>query len=1090
MTPNRRDLLREQTDFLRRLARGLLYDRASADDAVQEAWLVALRRRTEGPGPTRAWLAGVVRNVVRQSARTADRRSRREREAAAGEATVSAADSVERIERMRRVADAVEALDEPYRATILLRYADGLPPREIARRHGLPVETVRTRLKRGLARLRATLDGDGRGSREALLGALVPWAGRPPLDLVLATHGSGGPATTCAPWKGAGVVLMGKAAAVWVTVAAIGTAVWLGARGGPGESGERPPRAAVGTATARGASGAEAAAEGASAPPERIPAEAARPPVGPSWRIAGRAFLHGRTPAPEVAIRLAVSAARAAAARTAVVRTDSAGRFEWRGEGFAAGGWIDLGAADDDVFSYGETAWVPPGIPGAEGLTLRLHPIDVRLAGVVVDEARRPIEGAEVRTLPGRTRSDGEGRFEVEGSSTTGGVAITAWAAGRAKVRIRAETGGPGRVDGLEIVLRESLRIVGRVADADGDPIVGATVRTILSDGEPVSTDGDGEYVLDHLDPGRPRWLVTVQAAGHRAEESWVDTPGAADVRHDVTLEVGATVRGRVLDEAGAPIEGALVALGPFVGARTAVSGTSGPEGLFVLEHAPPGAMTLTAVRPGHAAAAARVDVPEEGDRDGVEVRLGRSHHVGGVVVDPRGRPVDAAIVQAIADGDVAAPNARTDEEGRFRLVDVPASATGLRVVASGFAEWTGPAGRFDGDDRRIELIPAGRLGGRVVDAVTGAPVPRFTIRLVAPTLAPGEAAAPLEASWAREGHAFRSPDGSWIAAAPWVAPGDVFGVEVSAPGYAPATERHVVAAGPDDPLPLVLRLGRGASVVGTIVARGTGVPLEGARVRTYAIDETVPAADDGVHGRRPARSDARGRFEIGGVPAGRTRLLVETPDGEVVDDGPFDVPRSGVVERRIEVRAPGVLTGTVEDEAGRPVAGATVVIAEIGERGETSRDRRTTTNESGRFRVEGIPGGRYVVVRTESAGAVHATLLAAGIRLEDGGERDVTLRPRGRGRIEGTLETVEGAPAPPVAVEAVRGGVLASRDPVAAAAGVRGCVAEGGRFALAGLEPGRWTVTARSAAGARATVEVEVSATRTAEVTLILGRP
>jgi RNA polymerase sigma-70 factor (ECF subfamily) len=59
----------------------------------------------------------------------------------------------------RAVVDAVLALPEPCRVAVLLRFFDELPPREIAERVGAPVETVRTRIKRGIELLRTRLAG-------------------------------------------------------------------------------------------------------------------------------------------------------------------------------------------------------------------------------------------------------------------------------------------------------------------------------------------------------------------------------------------------------------------------------------------------------------------------------------------------------------------------------------------------------------------------------------------------------------------------------------------------------------------------------------------------------------------------------------------------------------------------------------------------------------------------------------------------------------------------------------------------------------------------------------------------------------------
>lgn len=49
-------------------------------------------------------------------------------------------------------------LAEPYRSTVALRFFESLPPRTIALRMSAPVETVRTRLKTAIERLRANLD--------------------------------------------------------------------------------------------------------------------------------------------------------------------------------------------------------------------------------------------------------------------------------------------------------------------------------------------------------------------------------------------------------------------------------------------------------------------------------------------------------------------------------------------------------------------------------------------------------------------------------------------------------------------------------------------------------------------------------------------------------------------------------------------------------------------------------------------------------------------------------------------------------------------------------------------------------------------
>jgi RNA polymerase sigma-70 factor (ECF subfamily) len=67
--------------------------------------------------------------------------------------------AVEEGELLRRLADAVQALPLAYRTVIALRYEAEMPYEEIAGVLGLPINTVRTRLHRAKARLKAALEG-------------------------------------------------------------------------------------------------------------------------------------------------------------------------------------------------------------------------------------------------------------------------------------------------------------------------------------------------------------------------------------------------------------------------------------------------------------------------------------------------------------------------------------------------------------------------------------------------------------------------------------------------------------------------------------------------------------------------------------------------------------------------------------------------------------------------------------------------------------------------------------------------------------------------------------------------------------------
>ena len=157
--------------FLRRLARKLVRDEASADDVAQETWRAALARPPREVVTWRAWLTTAARTSHARWCEAA-RRATHEPAAAPREGLPSTDEVAARLEAERRLIDAVAALPDDDRALILLRHFDGLPPRAIARRMQAPVETVKTRLKRALERLRARLverGGDPRRLHSGLL---------------------------------------------------------------------------------------------------------------------------------------------------------------------------------------------------------------------------------------------------------------------------------------------------------------------------------------------------------------------------------------------------------------------------------------------------------------------------------------------------------------------------------------------------------------------------------------------------------------------------------------------------------------------------------------------------------------------------------------------------------------------------------------------------------------------------------------------------------------------------------------------------------------------------------------------------------
>jgi len=221
-----------QSSWVRALAERLVRDPGDAEDIVQETWIAAERRRPGLENGLRPWLAAVVRKLALRKRRDRARVESRERAAARAEATPSADEIVLRDELRALVGRSLAEIDEPFRTTLILRYFAGLEPSEIAAREGVPPATVRTRLKRGLEKLRKELDRR-HGGREAWSAAFIGLFDR--IDAAAAPPLAAGPAAV-----GGGIAMhlgwkLGMAAAAVALTAWVGWQVLGEERGIPPE---------------------------------------------------------------------------------------------------------------------------------------------------------------------------------------------------------------------------------------------------------------------------------------------------------------------------------------------------------------------------------------------------------------------------------------------------------------------------------------------------------------------------------------------------------------------------------------------------------------------------------------------------------------------------------------------------------------------------------------------------------------------------------------------------------------------------------------------------------------------------------------
>jgi RNA polymerase sigma-70 factor (ECF subfamily) len=179
-----RQLVERESASVVRACHRILGDLHDAEDAAQEAFVTAYRSLSSwrGEGPFGAWLRRIaVRIALRQAgsrkpvawidpagssagAAGDDRSSATaalDARAAAAAPRTDPALLTLRGERATELRNAVGGLPEPYREIVTLRFFGDLSLEEIAGLTGRPIGTVKTQLRRGLVRLRSSVDPGG-----------------------------------------------------------------------------------------------------------------------------------------------------------------------------------------------------------------------------------------------------------------------------------------------------------------------------------------------------------------------------------------------------------------------------------------------------------------------------------------------------------------------------------------------------------------------------------------------------------------------------------------------------------------------------------------------------------------------------------------------------------------------------------------------------------------------------------------------------------------------------------------------------------------------------------------------------------------
>lgn len=736
---------------LRRLARGLLLDADAAGDAVQEAWLAALRRDPRA-APAPGWLVGAVKRIALGRRRDDARRRARETLAARREPGRAAEDVPERIEVLRALLAALERLDEPYRGAVVMRYLDDLPPREIARRTGVPVDTARTHVRRGLERLRADLDGPRGPGREALLGVLSPWF----------ANEAGVAVTSASPLAWMGSLAMNNPLPIVFVL--LGAAVGWSLLREPGVPASAPGIAGLFDARST-AAGADAIEDASTARPlQAQDADAGRVPVesSPIYEVVG-AILRGHSgaPLPGGHVRLRLHRGVGLAGEVLLERHDQANeRGEFHFALDASPETVTMALEPDEPGHYGHLTWnvVPPGDMAWGHWVIHAYPLDVDVSGQVLDARGRAVAGARVvqwvYERNREVRTDPDGRFRMRLSSASGYVRLRVEAEGHAHAMLELQPPEGGSMTLEPVRLTAENPLVGRVLDAQGLPVAGAVIRDRRSSiGTRTISDGEGRFQLGGLEPEGESLLMEVGHADFAPLQLEVALPSDPI---EVRLDRGVKLIGQARKTSGAPASNVWVRLGSSFGPGTEPGTVSDAEGRFEFERVPAGSVHLWWWAQGLATGHRSVEIPRDGPREAtVEFVLEPERVLRGRLLRPDGEPQPWGLAY-VEDrggprGEERFDSAQvwTDAAGSFAFRGLPAGRMVLGATVKGFERVELELADVGGEEIELRLTPAGKLAGRVTDAATGAPIPRFRVT--------------VQADWnAPEPHRLRSGPAMW----------------------------------------------------------------------------------------------------------------------------------------------------------------------------------------------------------------------------------------------------------------------------------------------------------------------------------------
>lgn len=493
-------------------------------------------------------------------------------------------------------------------------------------------------------------------------------------------------------------------------------------------------------------------------------------------------------------------------------------------------------------------------------------------------------------------------------------------------------------------------------------------------------TDERGYFTIAKLRPGN-QYAVTARHAEYaskRIHPLQIRPEGVSNV--DIQLDRGLRLFGTVTDQAGNPLDGAMLVLIDQLEAH--LPGDRKPSeqliahtdtfGNYEIVNVAPGTRNLTCRLEGFGSQTINNLIFNSNQQETEKnLRLGLGHCIEGVVLGPDRAPVEGVYMEAVSYQTAMSSKGVTwtDADGQFSICDLNEGTYVLIARREGFSEVR--ENRIEAGDGNVmlEMYRQGAVSGQVLANATGELVDSFRISV-----------RQVSANSQVYGRAFRSqefqdPDGRFtvhgLEAGTYV-------LQAMARGFAPTfSDSFVVAQGIETP-DVVVRMTMGGRITGRVVDAMTREPVANASIATFDNNYVENPFTELLAGVIPrmtadvkARTDEDGVFELSGLNPEVYQLQVSHPeftrnvllDQRVADGQNLDLGT-------VLMRRGAVLTGTVYDSAGQPLANSDVQMnAASSATGVPTQMYRTMTDARGRYEFRNVAEGSYRVTATRGGG-------------------------------------------------------------------------------------------------------------------------